>query len=82
MVLYLIDWIVFYAVSAIFKPYNGAIVLWKKLWNYGKNMIQYRKVWNFDLIWKKLRYCSKLWFTIVFFFVRVITEISTFTTIL
>ena len=40
-----------------------AMVLWKKLWYYGKNMIQYRKVWNFDLIRKKLRYCRKLWFT-------------------
>ena len=59
MQLCLIDWIVIYAVSAIFQPYNGAMVLWKKLWYYGKNLIQYRKVWNFYLIWKKQRYIEK-----------------------
>ena len=34
-------------------------------------MIQNRKLWNFDLLWKKLWNYSKLQFTIVFF-VRVI----------
>ena len=56
----------------------------EKLWYYGKNygtmektMILYRKLWNFDLLWKKLWYYgknydiivnySKLELTIVFF---------------
>ena len=50
------------------------MVLWKKLWYYGKNygtmektMVLYRKLCNFDLLWKnygtmekKLWYYSKL----------------------
>ena len=37
-----------------------------KLWYYGKNygtmektMVLYRKLWNFDLLWKKLWYYGK-----------------------
>ena len=44
----------------------------EKLWYYGKNydtmektMVLYRKLWNFDLLWKKLWYYEKNYGTIV-----------------
>ena len=50
-----------------------AMILWKK--NYGamkktmvlwkENMILYRKLWNFDLLWKKLLYYERNYGTIV-----------------
>ena len=41
----------------------------EKLWYYGKNygtmektMVLYRKLWNFDLLWKTMVLWKKLWY--------------------
>ena len=41
------------------------MVLWKKLWYYGKNYGTIPKLWNFDLLWKNYGTMKKNYGTIV-----------------
>ena len=49
----------------------GTLIYYGQLWYYGKNyMILYRKLWNFDLLWKKLWYYGKK--LLYYYFVKAI----------
>ena len=41
------------------------MVVWKNDDTMKKNMVLYRKLWNFDLLWKKLWYYGKNYGSVV-----------------
>ena len=45
--------------------YGKIMVLWQNYGTMEKTMVLYRKLWNFDLLWKKLWYYGKNYGTIV-----------------
>ena len=49
--------------TMITENYGTLINYVKKLWYYEKKtMLLYRKLWNFDLLWKKYGTMEKIWY--------------------